>query len=111
MIGAGSPIASLVHDGRWVVANFKETQVGAMQAGQRASVWVDAFPGVTFEASVESMAGATGSQFALLPPDNASGNFTKVVQRVPVRLHLDAGEAALRPGMNVTVEVDTGSSP
>jgi len=69
-----------------VVANFKETQVGRMRPGQSAKVRIDAFPGVDIEAKVESLAGGTGARFSLLPPDNASGNFVKVVQRVPVRI-------------------------
>ena len=86
MIQIGQPLAELVPDRTYVVANFKETQVGRMRPGQRASVRIDAFPGIEIEGKVESLAGGTGARFSLLPPDNASGNFVKVVQRVPVRI-------------------------
>ena len=69
-----------------MVANFKETQIGEMKPGQRAEIEIDAFPGKKFEGKVESLSGGTGARFSLLPPDNASGNFVKVVQRVPVRI-------------------------
>jgi membrane fusion protein (multidrug efflux system) len=86
MIQIGQPLAELVPDRTYVVANFKETQVGRMRPGQRARLRIDAFPGVEFEGKVESVGGGTGARFSLLPPDNASGNFVKVVQRVPVRI-------------------------
>jgi membrane fusion protein (multidrug efflux system) len=86
MIQIGQPLAELVPDRTYVVANFKETQVGRMRPGQRARLRIDAFPGVEFEGKVESLGGGTGARFSLLPPDNASGNFVKVVQRVPVRI-------------------------
>src|SRR5262249_20757131 len=79
-------IASIVPDTSYVVANFKETQIGAMRPGQQVSIAVDAFPGEELHGVVSSIAGGTGSRFSLLPPDNASGNFVKVVQRVPVRI-------------------------
>lgn len=82
----GQPVAELVPARTYVVANFKETQIGAMRAGQRARIRIDAFPGRVFEGTVESRSGGTGARFALIPPDNASGNFVKVVQRVPVRI-------------------------
>ncbi len=96
----------------WVTANFKETQMTNMRAGQRASVTVDAFPDLKLTGRVESWSPGTGSTFALLPPDNATGNFTKVVQRVPVKivLYKDASLGSLvRPGMSVEATVDTGS--
>jgi membrane fusion protein (multidrug efflux system) len=99
-------IASL-HD-VWVTANFKETQLKKMVAGQRAEVEVDAYGGRTYTGHVESIAGATGATFSLLPADNATGNFVKVVQRVPVKIVLDANAdpaAVLRPGMSVTATV------
>jgi membrane fusion protein (multidrug efflux system) len=86
MIQIGQPLAELVPDRTYVVANFKETQVGRLRPGQPARVRIDAFPGVEIEGKVESVAGGTGARFSLLPPDNASGNFVKVVQRVPVRI-------------------------
>ncbi|MFL5336336.1 MAG: efflux RND transporter periplasmic adaptor subunit, partial [Geminicoccaceae bacterium] len=92
----------------WVTANFKETQLGRMAAGQPAEIEVDAYGGRTYHGHVESIAGATGATFSLLPPDNASGNFVKVVQRVPVKIVLDANadaSAVLRPGMSVTATV------
>jgi membrane fusion protein (multidrug efflux system) len=94
----------------YVVANFKETQVGHMQMGQRVSFEIDAYPGRVVTGRVDSLAPASGAQFALLPPDNATGNFTKVVQRIPIKIVIDgdnplAGE--LRPGMSVIARVDT----
>jgi membrane fusion protein, multidrug efflux system len=86
MIQLGQPLAELVPDRTYVVANFKETQVRRMRPGQTARVRIDAFPGVDLDAKVESLGGGTGARFSLLPPDNASGNFVKVVQRVPVRI-------------------------
>ena len=94
----------------YVVANFKETQVGLMRPGQPAKIHADALPGVTFTGSVESITPGTGSNFSLIPPQNATGNFTKIVQRVPVRIRIDAGPAARRvlvPGLSLQVEVDT----
>lgn len=94
----------------YVVANFKETQLSHMHPGQRAWLAVDAFPDHDLPARVESLAPASGLEFALLPPDNATGNFTKIVQRVPVKLAIDGRGALagrLRPGMSVQVSVDT----
>jgi membrane fusion protein (multidrug efflux system) len=96
----------------YLVANFKETQIGLMRAGQAATIHVDALSGTDLHGTVVSFSPGTGSQFALLPPQNATGNFTKIVQRVPVRIHIDAGEetrAVLVPGLSVTVRVDTRS--
>jgi membrane fusion protein (multidrug efflux system) len=92
----------------WVVANFKEDQLGDMAAGNRADVQIDTYSGRHLSAHVESIAGGTGARFALLPPDNATGNFVKVVQRVPVLLRIDdARGLELRPGMSADVTVDT----
>ncbi|MBN8885161.1 MAG: HlyD family secretion protein [Rudaea sp.] len=94
----------------YLTANFKETQVGRMRAGQPVSVRVDALPDVELHGVVDSFAPGTGSQFALLPPENATGNFTKIVQRVPVRIRLETSDvvrAQLVPGLSVTAEVDT----
>jgi len=103
------PLMAIVAlDDTWVIANFKEDQLRAMRAGQPAEIKVDTFGGRRFAGHVESFAPGTGSRFSLLPPDNASGNFTKVVQRVPVLVRLDgAPDVVLRPGMsaNVTVSV------
>jgi membrane fusion protein (multidrug efflux system) len=96
----------------YLEANFKETQIGLMRAGQPAKVRVDALPGVELHGTVVSLSPGTGSQFALLPPQNATGNFTKIVQRVPVRIRLDADafvRPVLVPGLSVTVRVDTRS--
>ncbi|HWL83386.1 MAG TPA: HlyD family secretion protein [Roseomonas sp.] len=100
----------------FVVANFKETQLAGMQPGQPVEISVDAIPGHALHAHVDSFAPGTGSQFSLLPPENATGNFTKVVQRVPVKLVLEPGQSAeaiarLRPGLSVVAEVDTRANP
>jgi membrane fusion protein (multidrug efflux system) len=94
----------------YIVANYKETQLGAVKTGQKAEVEIDAYPGRVFHGHVDSLAPASGQEFALLPPDNATGNFTKVVQRIPVKILLD-GESAdvLRPGMSVTPSIDLRS--
>jgi membrane fusion protein, multidrug efflux system len=110
-VKAGTQLLSLVPlSSVYVTANFKETQLTRMQPGQTAEVTVDAYPDVTLEGRIESFAPGSGAQFSLLPPDNATGNFTKIVQRVPVRIALpqDAPLAGmLRPGLSVTVTVDT----
>jgi membrane fusion protein (multidrug efflux system) len=108
-IAVGQAIVQLVTPQTWVTANFKETQVGSMRIGQPAEFTVDAYPGVTLQGDVESLSGATGARFSLLAPDNASGNFTKVVQRVPVRVHVHDAPAGvvLRPGMSVDLTIDT----
>jgi membrane fusion protein, multidrug efflux system len=95
----------------WVIANFKETQMTNVRVGNTARVAVDAFPDLALTGHVDSWAPGTGSTFALLPPDNATGNFTKVVQRVPVKIVLDPNPslgALVRPGMSVEATVDTG---
>ena len=109
MLSPGQSVVQLVTDKLWVTGNFKETQVANMRIGQPASVEVDAFSGKSIEGEVESFSGATGAKFTLLPPDNATGNFTKVVQRLPVRVRLHELPAgvALRPGMSVDLTVDT----
>ena len=107
---AGSQLLSLVPaHGLWVDANFKEGQLATMHAGQRAIVKADVMPGHEFHGTIASVAPATGAQFSVLPPENATGNFTKIVQRVPVRIVLDAKDATpgtLRPGLSVMAEVD-----
>jgi membrane fusion protein (multidrug efflux system) len=93
-----------------VTANFKETQLSEVRAGQTAVVKVDAYGGREFRGKVDSIAAATGARFSLLPPENATGNFVKVVQRVPVKIVLDGGqdpEHLLRPGMSVVAIVTT----
>ncbi|CAM4468814.1 HlyD family secretion protein [Corallococcus exiguus] len=109
LLTPGQAVAELVPTTTYVVANFKETQVGHMQPGQRVEVELDAFSGEKLEGKVESLSGGTGSRFSLLPPDNASGNFVKVVQRVPVRIswvHPPQG-LALRAGLSADVTVHT----
>ena len=112
LVQPGQPLMSIVADtGVWVTANFKETQLSDLRVGQPAEIDVDAYKGCTAEGKVESLSAATGAKFALLPPDNATGNFTKVVQRVPVRIQITKGCGAdrpLRPGMSVTASVKTG---
>jgi membrane fusion protein, multidrug efflux system len=111
LVQPGQPLLTIVADtGMFVTANFKETQLADIRVGQPAEIDVDAYGGASALGCVESVSAATGSKFALLPPDNATGNFTKVVQRVPVRLRVKQGlgnDRPLRPGMSVTVHVDT----
>ncbi len=98
----------------WVSANFKETQLTSMVPGQKAKVEVDAFPDQVIDGVIESLSPASGAEFSLLPPDNATGNFTKIVQRVPVKILLDANNPIvklLRPGMSVLAKIDTRSTP
>ncbi len=113
-LGAGTRTMTIVPvNALYLSANFKETQVGLMRPGQPVEIEVDALSGVTLHGRVDSLSPGTGSQFALLPPQNATGNFTKVVQRVPVRIKVIAGEEArkvLVPGMSVTATVDTRSA-
>ncbi|MGC4115691.1 MAG: HlyD family secretion protein [Myxococcales bacterium] len=109
MIQVGQPVASLVPSRTFVVANFKETQVGRMHPGQPVEVRIDAFPGTKLAGTVESLSGGTGARFSLLPPDNASGNFVKVVQRVPVRIAWkQAPDLPLQAGLSCEVAVDVG---
>jgi len=96
-------------DAVYLIANFKETQTGHMVPGQPVSISVDSFPGQAIDGTIDSLAPGTGAQFALLPPENATGNFTKIVQRVPVKILLDAKNPLanrLRPGLSVTATVD-----
>ena len=95
-------------DDTWVVANFKEDQIARMKPGQPVTVKVDAYSGSKLSGRVDSLAGGTGSRFSLLPPDNASGNFTKVVQRVPVLIRLEPHpDVELRPGLSAEATVFT----
>jgi membrane fusion protein, multidrug efflux system len=110
LLQAGQSTFNIVHsENIWVVANFKETQYRKMAVGQKVIVHADAFPSHDFEAVVSSFSPATGAKFSLLPPDNASGNFVKVVQRLPVKIEFtntsDSLLQRLRPGMNVDVDV------
>ncbi len=114
-VNVGTQIISVVSlPGIWVIANYKETQMTNIRLGQRATIHVDAFPDVKLTGHVDSWAPGTGSTFALLPPDNATGNFTKVIQRVPVKIVLDPHPALgtlVRPGMSVEATIDTGEAP
>lgn len=111
----GTRLLALVPlESAFVEANFKETQLGRLRPGQTVEVTVDAYKGRTFEGVVESVSPASGAQFSLLPPENATGNFTKIVQRVPVRIRLPAEfarEGLFRPGLSVVVEVNTREEP
>jgi membrane fusion protein (multidrug efflux system) len=110
-VKAATPLFALVSASRpWVEANFKETELTYVKVGQKATVVLDTYPDTTWEALVESVSPATGAEFAILPPQNASGNWVKVVQRLPVKLRLlaHAGEPPLRAGMTATVRIDTG---
>jgi membrane fusion protein (multidrug efflux system) len=111
LVQAGQPMLTIVSDtGVWITANFKETQLSDIKVGQVVQIDVDAYGGCVAKGRVESLSAATGAKFALLPPDNATGNFTKVVQRVPVRLQVTEGcgkDRPLRPGMSVVAHVDT----
>lgn len=108
VVGPGQQLMGLVASNRtWVIANFKETQLEDMKVGQKVKLEVDAYPNEEFEGHIESLSAATGARFALLPPDNASGNFVKVTQRVPVKIVLDKVDAEhpLRAGMSVNAVV------
>jgi len=110
LVSPGTQVVSLVEDTIWVQANYKETQLTNVAKGDRAEITVDTFPGVVLRGHVEEIAPASGSQFALLPPDNATGNYTKIVQRIPVKIVLDPNPDLadrLRPGMSVIAEIRT----
>lgn len=114
MVSPGTPLFTLVETGdSWIEANFKETQLTHMKPGQKAEIWIDAYPDHALEATIDSIGAGTGAEFSLLPAQNATGNWVKVTQRIPVRLRLEADEdlaGALRTGMSATVEVDTGKA-
>jgi len=114
-VHAGTQVISVVPlDNVWVVGNYKETQLTHVVIGQGAEIRVDTFPGVVITGTVDSISPASGSQFSLLPPDNATGNFTKVVQRIPVKIKLKPDNALagrLRPGMSVEATILTDTTP
>ncbi len=114
VVQTGAYLLSIVPDEDiWIQANFKETQIGHMQPGQKAELVFDSYPDTPIQARVNSLFAASGAQFSLLPPDNATGNFTKVVQRIPVKLTFDADNplhGRIRPGMSVTATVDIRAS-
>jgi membrane fusion protein, multidrug efflux system len=109
VVQAGQPLMAVIPSGDvWITANFKETQLAEMHPGQSATVSVDAFGGRVLKAHIDSIASATGARFSLLPPENATGNYVKVVQRIPVKIVLEEGQDAghqLRPGMSTVVKV------
>jgi membrane fusion protein, multidrug efflux system len=109
LLSPGVQILTFVADTRWVQANYRETQLTHMKVGDAAEIRIDTFPGQVFKGKVIELAPASGSQFALLPPDNATGNYTKVVQRIPVKIAFDdpSRAAALRPGLSAVVTVRT----
>ena len=114
-VHAGTQVITVVPLGNvWIVGNYKETQLTHVAIGQHAEIRVDTFPGVVVNATVDSIAPASGAQFSLLPPDNATGNFTKVVQRIPVKLRIGPDNPLagnLRPGMSVIATILTDTSP
>jgi membrane fusion protein, multidrug efflux system len=111
-VQAGTQLMSLVPAaGAYVIANYKETQLTDVRKGQSVEIAVDMFPGQIVRGHVDSLAPASGQEFALLPPDNATGNFTKVVQRIPVKIALDTTSIELRPGMSVIPTIATLSRP
>jgi len=110
LVSPGTQVISLVSQTVWVIANYKETQLRNVRIGDRADVMVDGVPGITFTGRVETISPASGSQFSLLPPDNATGNFTKIAQRIPVKIILDPKQGMterLRPGMSVIASIKT----
>jgi len=112
-VAAGTPVFSVIDDqSPWVDANPKETDITYLRVGQKATIEVDSFPDRTFTGTVVAVSPGTGAEFSILPPQNATGNWVKVVQRVPVRIAFDKSEDTrlLRSGMSVTVEIDTGHS-
>ena len=113
VVQSGAYLLSLVPDQDiWIQANFKETQIGRMRPGQKAELLFDSYPDTPIEGRIDSLFAASGAQFSLLPPDNATGNFTKVVQRIPVKLTFAADNplhGLIRPGMSVEVTVDLRS--
>ena len=113
MVNPGTQVISLVEDDVWVLANYRETQLRHVRVGDAAEIKIDAFPGVELRGKVASLSPASGSAFALLPPDNATGNFTKVTQRIPVKITLDPDRRVagnLRPGMSVLATIHTKSN-
>jgi membrane fusion protein (multidrug efflux system) len=114
MARKAAPLLTLVSSGKvWVEANFKETQLGLLRTGQHARIVLDTYPGVEWTGHVETISPASGSEFAVLPPQNASGNWVKVVQRIPVRIAIDSGPPGLvlRAGSSAAVSIDTETRP
>ena len=111
-VRVGTLLVAVVPQDFWVVANFKETQIAGLRIGDTMAISIDAIPGREFKGRVESLSPASGAQFALLPADNATGNFTRIVQRIPVKITFDPGQAdldRLRPGMSAVVVLSSGT--
>jgi membrane fusion protein (multidrug efflux system) len=111
LVQPGQPLMAVVSGDIWVTANFKETQLNEIRPGQSVEITVDAYPGHVFKAHIESIQAGTGSRFSMIPPENATGNYVKVVQRVPVKIVFDEPldqQRMLAPGMSVTPEVRVG---
>lgn len=114
LVSAGTQVVTVISAKPWVIANYRETQLGKVKEGDLAAIDIDALPGLHLKGHVEHIAPASGAQFSLLPPDNASGNFTKITQRIPVKISLDEDATRLsgvRPGMSVTVTIRPESKP
>jgi membrane fusion protein (multidrug efflux system) len=109
LVSPGTQVIAFVSNIKWVLANYRETQLTNVKVGDAAEIRIDEYPGKIFQGKVLEIAPASGSQFALLPPDNATGNFTKVVQRIPVKIAFDDSGIAttLRPGLSVIASVRT----
>ena len=109
LVSPGTQVIAFVSTIKWVQANYRETQLTNVKVGDPAELRIDEYPGKVFQGKVIEIAPASGSQFALLPPDNATGNYTKVVQRIPVKIALDDSSiaTALRPGLSVIATVRT----
>jgi membrane fusion protein (multidrug efflux system) len=109
LVNSGIALAYVVPTEVWVLANFKEVQVGKMRSGQEAKITIDSFPGKVFKGKVDSISPATGAEFSILPPENATGNFTKIVQRMPVKITFDIGQdlPQLKAGLSSEVTVIT----
>ena len=113
-VNAGAQVTAIVPDQLWVIANLKETQMARVAVGQRASLTIDALDNARLNGHVERISPATGAEFSVLTPDNATGNYVKIAQRIPVRISLDPQQALaarLRPGMSVVANIDTASTP
>ena len=109
LVSPGTQVISFVSKDKWVQANYRETQLTNVKVGDPAEIRIDQYPGKLFHGKVLEIAPASGSQFALLPPDNATGNYTKVVQRIPVKITFDDAQIAtgLRPGLSVIASIRT----
>ena len=110
IVTIGTAVVSLVNEDSWILANFKETQLRRVRPGDPAEITVDMFPGQVWKGRVAAISPATGSQTALIGPDNATGNFTKIVQRIPVKIMPEKGQdtSMLRPGMSASVTIQPG---